>query len=111
MAGRLEKSFDYLCWRYIALAMLDVYRENQANDSQPGAIKAMADSWGINSVLRQQIFDRVRAAWCVHADSDGKHFPYSVDYVAFLYFRYRKRTKEEIQLFNEELNGQTANLF
>jgi hypothetical protein len=43
------------------------------------------------------------ACWCSRSEMDATYFPYSVNYVARLYFRFRKRNEEEIRDFRREI--------
>jgi hypothetical protein len=108
--GRLEKSCEYLAWRHFTGAVLDVFLENQRNEAG-GSLEASADLWVVLDALRQDLWRRARGAWCQRAREDGMKFPYSVDGVAMLYLRFRKRNPGEIESFRTEIevgHGQTA---
>ena len=99
---RLRKSCQYFGWHYIACAVLDVFEENVRREAQTG-IKASADTWAWQTDLRREIYCRVKLKWCALVGLDGTWFPYSEDGLARLYFRFRKRSPEEIEEFRREV--------
>lgn len=108
--ANFENGFDYLNWRHLAGAVLDVFHENQMNEENPGAIKASADIWCSNEELRQQMWKKAQHYWCVRSGynrwPDGfTYFPLSVDAVVRMYFRIRKRKQEEVDGFDREVNS------
>jgi hypothetical protein len=110
---RLEKSLRHLCWRHFAGAVLAVFLENQRRESQSDCChKASADTWGIVDELRQDIHRRSARQWCTRVGLDSSRFPYSVDEVVRLYFRFRKRNGAEIEQFRAEIEAeQSSGLF
>lgn len=104
--GRFEKSFGYLAWHHSAGCVLDVFHENvRLRESNPSAPKACADSWCVFEDLRRQIHERARVFWCRRTGLGATYFPLSVDAVARLYFRIRKRRTHEIAAFNREIEA------
>lgn len=103
MKGALERSCYHLSWHHIFGAVLYVFQDNQRRESNPGAFEAKSDDWAINSVLRDELYQRVRQRWCFLAGHNHTYFPYSVDGVARMYFRLRKRNAEEIEGFASEI--------
>ncbi len=102
----LSGSLKHLDWRHIAAAVLDVFRENEANEKKDtAATKARADTWSICSQHRRRIHDRARCLWMRDTGLGEEWWPYSEDYVARLYFRFRKRSEVELQGFNNEIAG------
>jgi hypothetical protein len=100
----LEKSCEYLAWRHFTGAVLDVFLENQWREAS-GSLKASADLWVVLDALRQDLWHRARSAWCRRVGEDGMKFPYSVDGVAVMYLRFRKRNSDEIEGFRAEVEG------
>jgi hypothetical protein len=101
---RLEKSLAFLAWRHIAGAILDVYRQNQAQEAT-GGIKASADLWSIREDLRQEVHRRATVFWAKRAGEIPQEFPYNSNFTARMYFRFRKRNQEEVQDFAREIDG------
>ena len=106
----LAKTMGYLDWSHIAGAVLDVFLENQQAEKEESASPASADTWCIVDSQRQQIFERARENWCKRTKLDPIWFPYSVDGVARLYFRFRKRNAQEINNFKMEIDSVTSHL-
>jgi hypothetical protein len=100
--GRLEKSLSYLTWPQLAGAVLDVFTENQRREG-PAAYKASADIWCLDETLREDIHQRACRFWCARTKLDRTYFPLSVDAVARLYFRFRKRNHDEVCGFKDEI--------
>jgi len=96
---------DYLCWRYIEAAVLDVFYENERRDTAAG-IKSRADTWGIHSRYRTDIFQRARTAWMERTEKRDIDFPYNEDFVVQLYFKFRKRDKDELREHYRQIQGQ-----
>lgn len=108
-AGQLERSLDYLKWHWSAGAVLQVFQENaQRHEKGKIPFKASADVWCINEALRQDIHQRACQAWCQLTGLDATWFPLSMDAVARLYFRFRKRLKIEVETFDEEIRQAIA---
>jgi hypothetical protein len=101
--GRLEKSLAYMSWKYVAAAILAVFRGNQAREKEKGAFKASADVWMSVDGLRQRNFEACRRHWCDLTKLDVTYFPLSVDAVARLYFKVRKRNPDEVAAFEAEV--------
>lgn len=101
--GQFEKSMTYLDWRPFAAAVLEVYRQNEKNGSPE--YLASADVWATIDDLRQDIHDRTKQAWCRITGKDKTWFPYSVNAVSRLYFRFRKRNDAELMAFEQEIKG------
>jgi hypothetical protein len=102
--GRFEKSFQYLSWYYSAGAVLNVFHENERRfRAGECRFKACADIWCINDDLREDCNERARRHWCRLTKLDDTYYPLSIDAVARLYFRIRKRRKEEIEAFDREI--------
>jgi hypothetical protein len=102
--GQFEASAKYLHWSYFALAVLDVYEENERKHREGHtAIKHNADDWMLVDDLRAILFNEVKAAWCHLADEPPGRFPWSVDGVTRLYMRFRKRSTEEVIAFRREI--------
>ncbi len=101
--GRLEKSLSYLSWQWAAACVLDVFRQNQERDSAGATILKSSDCWCITEQLRQDIFTRACRFWCNRTGLDHTYFPLSVDAVARLYFKIRKRNTQEIEAFVTEV--------
>jgi hypothetical protein len=97
--------YAYLDWRHLGRAVLAVFRENKGQEAASG-VKASADTWGIASVLRQDLLRRVRDRWCHATGLDRFRFPYSEDEVVRFYFRYRKRKPEELVAFEAVLGAE-----
>lgn len=79
-------TFRHLAWYRIVAAVLRVYAEN----AEQGVLSGFAGddpAWTAHSTLRKDITDRVRTIWCRSARKDFTAFPYSEDYVAYLYLR------------------------
>jgi hypothetical protein len=101
---RLEKSLQHLCWRHAAGAVLDVFRENESQEERRG-VKASADLWCIRDDLRGEIHRRAAGFWARRTGLGPAEFPYTVDTVARLYFRFRKRNQAEVAGFAREIDG------
>ncbi len=102
----LRGSCDYLHWRHVAGAVMDVYRENEGREESGACpIKARADVWSVSSVHRRQIHDRARWYWQQRVKLGEEWWPYSEDCVARLYFRFRKRNQAELKGFEAEIDG------
>lgn len=99
---KLLPTLKYLSHRLIASAVLSVFRANQKFTPIAG-FTASADGWANNSVMRADVYARARTAWCKLADKDFTYFPYSEDYVAKLYMRFRKRNPEQLSAWEKEL--------
>jgi hypothetical protein len=84
--------------------VLSVYVENDRNGE-----KRKSDNWSIVDERRARIWEQARAHWIALARCRADYFPYSVDAVARLYFRYRKRTNKEVNGLAVEL-GDSARL-
>src|SRR5262252_5577898 len=83
------RRFDY---RTLLHSVVDVLAENKRNgDSDTVAYTVSADAWGINSRLRDEVFERVSKHWSRRTEFHADLFPYNVDCVVSVYFRYRKR--------------------
>lgn len=104
-AGRFEKSFNYLAWYWSAASVLDVFHENGRKFRDGHCkIKPSADVWCINDRLRQDVHERACRAWCRLTKLDDTYFPLSVDGTSRLYFRIRKRRRDEIEAFDREID-------
>ncbi len=104
LGDRLCKSLDYLHWRHLAGAVLDVFRENQKREGDGEAErKASADEWSICDGPRREIHDRARAIWCCRTGKGANWWPYNEDATSRLYFRFRKRNKAEVEGFAREI--------
>ena len=102
--GNLGKSLGYMAWYHIAGAVIDVYRENQRlEETGKHLCPAGADEWAICSLLRNGLWTRCRACWARRTGHPPHHFPYNEDAVAKLYFRFRKRSEEEVNAFEREI--------
>jgi hypothetical protein len=105
--GRLGKSCDYLSWRYLAKAVLQI-----KEDIDAGKVlgpKGDADSWVLCSILRAELHNRVRERWASLVNEDNPKrdmtwWPYSEDAVARLFLRIRKRNDTEIAGFVREVS-------
>lgn len=108
----LSRSLDYLAWPYAFAAILEVFRQNQrAFAASPAtAMKASADLWCTNSVLRTDVWQRMQQSWCRLTSLDLTWFPYSEDGAARLYFRVRKRSAAEVDAFEAEARQAVARL-
>jgi len=96
-----EKSLAYLDKWYIAKAVFRVYSWNHRRGSVP---KPDADDWAIVDNLRLEVWTQARAHWLHMTGEDGEHrFPYSVDANARLYYRFRKRSARDLEVFADEL--------
>jgi len=102
--SKLLPTLKYLEHRLIASAVMEVFRYNQKFKPIAG-FTASADSWAIHSDMRADIYKRAKEAWCRLANKDFTCFPYSEDYVAKLYMRYRKRNPEQLAAWEAELKG------
>lgn len=100
----LLNSLHYMHPAFAAASVLNVFRQNEAND-QYAEFKSSADTWATYSVKRAELFLRVRLWWCFLTGMDASYFPYSEDGTARLYFRFRKRNAEEITAFMAELSA------
>jgi hypothetical protein len=101
--GRVEKSEKDTRWFHLVGCVLDVFYENERRESEPGALKAQADTWGIHSYYRKQITERACKFWCDRTGSPFHRFPLNEDKVAALYFRIRKRQSGEVEGFDQEI--------
>jgi hypothetical protein len=88
--GRVEKSEKDTRWFHLVGCVLDVFYENERRESEPGALKAQADTWGCKF-------------WCDRTGSPFHRFPLNEDKVAALYFRIRKRQSGEVEGFDQEI--------
>ena len=100
--GRLQKSLEHLSWDHAAGAVLDVLRENQR---ERGRYKPASDKWSVNSGLRHRIWKRARHFWCKRTGQDPTEWPYSVDWVADQYMKFRKRNETDLVEFEQEINA------
>lgn len=100
---RLLPTLKYLNYAYIAAAVLEVFRYNQKVAEPVQKFEASADVWAIHSDLRRDIYTRAKEAWCRLAKKDFTWFPYSEDYVAKLYMRFRKRNPSQLRAWEKEL--------
>lgn len=100
---KLLPTLKYLNYAYIAAAVLEVFRYNQTTGEVIQKFDASADVWAIHSDMRKDLFTRTREAWCRLAGKDFTWFPYSEDYVAKLYMRFRKRNPAELKAWEKEL--------
>jgi hypothetical protein len=104
LSGRLEKSLNYLAWYWEAGAVLDVFHENmKRHRAGDCAIKPSSDIWCLTDELRQDLHRRACRSWCRLTGRTATYFPLSVDATAILYFRIRKRRKDEIEGFDQEV--------
>jgi hypothetical protein len=111
MMDNSEKFHAHLNWRHIEAAVLDVFYENMASEEQADEdCKTRADTWGIHSELRRPLWRRVRQHWMRRTAKRLFDFPYSVDFVCQLYFRFRKRNKDELKDYYRSINEE-RNLF
>jgi hypothetical protein len=107
---RVEKSLRYLRWCHIAGAVLDVFDENRAAEPERGVL-ASSDDWCIVSTFREEIHQRAAHHWRIRIEQAGltrespAGFPFSVDQVAELYFKFRKRSDDERAAFRREIEG------
>lgn len=102
-SGRVEKSLDYLAWHWIMQAVLDVFHQNQMREREGCPIRAKSDCWCSNKRLRKDVHKRAMKFWCDLTGCDHTYFPYSVDGVARLYFKIRKRQVGEVEGFDAEV--------
>lgn len=101
---RLRKSMEYLAWYYSCSCVLDVFRENERRYRDGSSTrKPSADIWVVYDELRQDVHRRSRQFWHKRSGYDPLRFPLSVDATAQLYFRIRKRRRDEIESFEREL--------
>ncbi len=97
----LEKSFRALDFKFIAAAMLIVYKQNRQHETF--SYDADSDLWIANSACRDDLFDRVRLQWVAAARKPITLFPYSVDYVCQVYLKVRGLTREARKTWRREL--------
>ena len=100
---KLMPTLKYLNYAFIAAAVMEVFRYNQKLAEPIQKFDASADVWAIHSDMRRDIWTRTREAWCKLAGKDFTWFPYSEDYVAKLYMRFRKRNPDELKAWEKEL--------
>lgn len=100
---KLRPTLKYLSDALIAAAVLEVFRFNQKVAEPIQKFEASADVWAIHSTMRADIYNRARDAWCRLARKDFTWFPYSEDYVAKLYMRFRKRNPAQLKAWEAEL--------
>lgn len=118
----LTETFDHLSYKFIASAVMHAFRTNQHPLHEKVSVKASSDSWCISTVLRRDILERTTARWCQllndhrareypNSVDDGEEnevdhtwFPFSEDYVAKLYMRFRKRSPASLMRFEKALN-------
>jgi hypothetical protein len=111
MMDNSEKFHAHLNWRHIEAAVLDVFYENIAcEQTADDSCKSQADTWGIHSELRSDLWERTRSFWVNRTTKRQVDFPYSVDFVCQLYFRFRKRNKDELKEYYRSINEE-RNLF
>lgn len=89
-------------WYFMA-AVMQVFDENESKDNEQDTRKVAADTWAILSLIRHDLFERVRRAWSKLTEEDPALFPHSVDAVAFQYYRIRKRNEVERDGFRDEI--------
>ncbi len=107
--GRLEKSLAHLAWWHSAGCVLDVFRDNQRREQEgKSSHEASADAWCIFDGLRRDVWERARKFWCERSGEDATCFPLSVDAVAKLYFRFRKRSPQEVCDFQAEIEAKAG---
>ena len=101
---RLAASLGYLAWQYLAGAVMEVFRENQAlEDRDRKRTPANSEDWTVCDQMRQDLWVRARACWCARTGIRSQHFPYSRDAVVKIYLRYRKRSSLEVAAFEAEI--------
>ena len=90
----------------LVACVLAVFNQNVLRESSPEKrYKAHADIWCINAGLREDIFVRARRFWCEATKFDPTEFPLSVDAVARIYFRIRKRNAGEVAEMDAAMEG------
>jgi len=99
-----DRGREHLRWQHIEASVLDVYYENEHRETPEDDIKAHADTWGIHSSKRDELFRRTREKWIERTGKRIFDFPYSEDYVSMLYFKFRKRNQGELENHYRELN-------
>ena len=99
-----HRSFKYLEPCYAVACILDVFHENQRLDREgKSTVTAASDCWIDNDRLRRDVFDRACRFWCYRTGLNHTYFPLSVDAVARLYHRIRKRRAEEVENFEANI--------
>lgn len=101
----IATSMRYLDWGFAAGAVLRVIQDHKTN---PARWKADADTWANYSEGRQEVFEAARQQWVALSGYDVSYFPLSVDAVARLYFRFRKRNDQELAAFAVEIDARVA---
>lgn len=96
-----------LHWRHIVGAVLDVLVQNKSQEGIAG-FKAKGSAWVTVSELRADVWKRTRDHWCQRAHKDFSLFPYSKDYVAYLYNSYRLKTPKAVQRLMKEVKSASA---
>src|SRR5688500_10656101 len=103
MAKKIVPTLGYFDGKYLAAAVLRVFRYNEKY-AAVASWEATADAWTLHTHLRADIFVRTRAEWCKLTEKDFTWFPFSEDAVARLYARFCKRSPDEIDTWEKELN-------
>lgn len=102
---KLLPTLKYLNYVFIAAAVMEVFRYNQNTGEVIQKFDASSDAWVVHSDMRKDLFLRTREAWCRLANKDFTWFPYSEDYVARLYMRFRKRNPDQLKAWEKELKA------
>jgi hypothetical protein len=98
-----DRTLKYLEWFYAAGCVLDVYRENQQRDTVGTTISSRSEAWTDNDRLRYDLHERACKFWCARTGLDHTYFPLSIDAVARLYLRLRKRNAAESERFEAKI--------
>ena len=104
----LRKSLGYLRWQPLFGAVLDAFIANQ---STKHPLSASSDGWYTVDKFRILLHDSVREHWVRRTGLAGEDFPLSVDAVARLYMKVRKRNSDEIAAYLEEVEQRSVSLF
>ena len=98
------QTVSYLAWHLIVGAVLAVFKENEHHATISGW-EPDDDSWSINTDQRQDLFKRVKEAWCRLAKRDFTQFPYNTDYVVLLYRRIAQRSAKRRNKLEKEIDA------
>jgi hypothetical protein len=112
MSDRSAKNYPQLFdYKILLHSVLDVLFENKDKDDACTSEHTVgSDDWSINDSLREGVLVRARKFWSKRTELSESVFPYNLDAIALVCFRFRKRkvTREGLEAARKRIDRGTG---
>ena len=102
---RKPPSLSYLEDRFILLAIVRVLLYNHQYAAPIQKFPVTSSAWTTHSDMRKDIHGRAVATWCEETGKDFTWFPYSVDFIARLYGKFKRTPLARLKRWEKSLKG------